>query len=126
MRQTNYIFLFLIFFVSCSPLSVKEPKNLISQEKMTEVLTDIYLHLQPAYSNQVLENSLNYAEIDAQIIAKHGLDIDTFKESFRYYVLTPELYSAILVDVRSNLESRLPEEERKMKEEEREAKDVKK
>lgn len=116
-----------LFFVliSCNQ-QVKKPKNLISQENMVEILTDIYLHQQPAYAQLAMDGNLNYAEIDAQIIKKHNSTIELFKESFEYYVLTPELYTEILLKVRENLENKLPEEEREKIREEREKREVQK
>ena len=96
-------------------------KNLVSQEKMTEVLVQIYLHQQPTYMNQIPSVEWNPTEKDIQIIQNHGLKVDDFTDSYRYYVVKPEIFSAILLEVRNELENMLPEEERQKRVEVRES-----
>lgn len=104
-------FIFIIIIVGCHRI-VEKPKNLITQEKMTEVLIQIYLHQQPTYMNQIPSIEWNPTEKDIQIIQKNGLEVDDFTDSYRYYVVKPEVFSSILLEVRNELENRLPEEER--------------
>lgn len=107
--------------------NVEKPKDLISEKDIVETLVDIYLHQQPSYMNEIPSIEWNPSETDAQIIKNHGFEIENFKESYRYYVLHPEIFTQILIDVRKQLEDMLPEEERDKREANRrtEGKEVK-
>lgn len=120
MKKLISLVFIIILSVGCHKI-VEKPKNLVSQEKMTEVLVQIYLHQQPTYMNQIPSVEWNPTEKDIQIIQNHGLKVDDFTDSYRYYVLKPEIFSAILLEVRNELENMLPEEERQKRLEVRES-----
>lgn len=120
MKKLISLVFIIILSVGCHKI-VEKPKNLVSQEKMTEVLVQIYLHQQPTYMNQIPSVEWNPTEKDIQIIQNHGLKVDDFTDSYRYYVLKPEIFSAILLEVRNDLENMLPEEERQKRVEVRES-----
>ncbi|SMC81518.1 DUF4296 domain-containing protein [Moheibacter sediminis] len=112
----NFFFLFsVIFLFSCSHI-VEKPKNLVSEEKMTEILIDIYLHQQSSYLAEIGSKPLDYAKINAHLLKQHSVKIQDFEKSYEYYVLNPDIYEPMLVEIRNRLESRLPEEERIRKE----------
>jgi len=120
MKKLISLVFIIILSVGCHKI-VEKPKNLVSQEKMTEVLVQIYLHQQPTYMNQIPSVEWNPTEKDIQIIQNHGLKVDDFTDSYRYYVVKPEVFSAILLEVRNELENMLPEEERQKRLEVRES-----
>mgnify|MGYP001313583371 FL=1 len=120
MKKLISLVFIIILTVGCHKI-VEKPKNLVSQEKMTEVLVQIYLHQQPTYMNQIPSVEWNPTEKDIQIIQNHGLKVDDFTDSYRYYVVKPEIFSAILLEVRNDLENMLPEEERQKRVEVRES-----
>lgn len=120
MKKLISLVFIIILTVGCHKI-VEKPKNLVSQEKMTEVLVQIYLHQQPTYMNQIPSVEWNPTEKDIQIIQNHGLKVDDFTDSYRYYVVKPEIFSAILLEVRNELENMLPEEERQKRVEVRES-----
>lgn len=120
MKKLISLVFIIILSVGCHKI-VEKPKNLVSQEKMTEVLVQIYLHQQPTYMNQIPSVEWNPTEKDIQIIQSHGLKVDDFTDSYRYYVVKPEIFSAILLEVRNELENMLPEEERQKRVEVRES-----
>lgn len=120
MKKLISLVFIIILSVGCHKI-VEKPKNLVSQEKMTEVLVQIYLHQQPTYMNQIPSVEWNPTEKDIQIIQNHGLKVDDFTDSYRYYVVKPEVFSAILLEVRNELENMLPEEERQKRVEVRES-----
>ncbi len=120
MKKLISLVFIIILSVGCHKI-VEKPKNLVSQEKMTEVLVQIYLHQQPTYMNQIPSVEWNPTEKDIQIIQNHGLKVDDFTDSYRYYVVKPEIFSAILLEVRNELENMLPEEERQKRVEVRES-----
>lgn len=120
MKKLISLVFIIILSVGCHKI-VEKPKNLVSQEKMTEVLVQIYLHQQPTYMNQIPSVEWNPTEKDIQIIQNHGLKVDDFTDSYRYYIVKPEIFSAILLEVRNELENMLPEEERQKRVEVRES-----
>lgn len=120
MKKLISLVFIIILSVGCHKI-VEKPKNLVSQEKMTEVLVQIYLHQQPTYMNQIPSVEWNPTEKDIQIIQNQGLKVDDFTDSYRYYVVKPEVFSAILLEVRNELENMLPEEERQKRVEVRES-----
>lgn len=113
MRKLFFIFSIVIF--SCTQ-NVQKPKNLISEEKMIEVLKDIYIHQQPSYMTETGGKPLDYARLNLSLLDKHDLKLEDFEKSYEYYILNPDIYEAMLVEIRTQLESQLPEEERIKKE----------
>lgn len=83
---------------------------------MTDILIDIYIHQQSSYMNEMGGKPLDYSKINAHLLEKHGIKIQDFEKSYEYYVLNPDIYEPMLVKIRTELESRLPEEERMRKE----------
>ncbi len=115
----RWVLIFLVFwFFSCTN-TVEQPENLIPKDKMAEIISDIYLHQQSSYLIEIKHNPPDFATIDASIIEKHGTTIKDFEDSYRFYVLSPEEYNKLLITVRTNLEQKLPEQERLQREEER-------
>lgn len=112
MRKWAFFGFALIFLTACSKI-VDKPKNLIEEKKMVALLSDIYLHQQASYLTEISNEESDFAKIDAQILHDHQTNFTDFKESFRYYYLQPDRYNEILLAVRDNLESLLPDEERK-------------
>lgn len=104
----SFIFAFVV--IGCSK-SIEKPKNLIAQEKIELILTDVHMYQQPGYLTSLYNQPIDYAKIDAQILAKHEVSTTDFSESFKYYVLHPEKFKEILENVKTNLIQKLPKEE---------------
>lgn len=79
---------------------------------MTQLLADIYIHQQSSYMNGVGGEPLDYARVNAHLLNEHGVNIEDFEKSYEYYLLHPDLYESILLGIREELESQLPQEER--------------
>jgi len=116
MRQV--LIFFGLLFLGCTH-TVEQPENLIGEEKMAEILSDIYLHQQSAYLTEIKNPQPDFAKIDANLILKHNATIQSFEESYRFYFLNQEKYDEILTKTREILEQKLPEKERLKREEER-------
>lgn len=124
MRNLLFCF-FLLTTVTCTS-SVEKPDDLLSQDEISAILVDIYIHQQGSYLNEIKEKDLNHSKVDALILKKHNTTDTIFESSYRYYVLNPEKYLEILEDVRDNLESELPEKEQTERAEKRKKSDKKK
>ena len=76
--------LFLFVLVACSDNPVKEPKNLLDEETMENILFDVAV-IQAAQANspQVLQsNNINHKDY---IYKKYKIDSVTFHENNKYY-----------------------------------------
>lgn len=107
----RFVCFFLPLLFSCTQ-NVEKPENLLSEEQMTDVLTEIYLHQSGSYLNQMQGQPLDYARLNSYLLEEKGIKIADFEKSYEYYVLNPDLYEPMLTEIRKRLESRLPEEER--------------
>lgn len=110
--------------ISCTHI-VEEPENLISEDKMADVLTEIYLHQQASYLNASAGKPLDYARLNLSLLEQQGVKLQDFEESYEYYVLNPDLYESILLNVRNKLENKLPEKDRIQRQKMREEADKK-
>lgn len=101
---------FLLMFNCNKP--IEKPKNLISEDKMAEIFSDLYLYQQSHFINYYQNNAIQINEVDAEILKNHGISVADFKENFNYYVIQPDKYKNILIRVREGFEQQLPEQER--------------
>lgn len=125
MRLINCILICLFFVGSCSK-RVEEPKHLISENEMIELLSELYIYQQNSYLKDYSAKKTSISEVEAQIIDNHGLSIEDFRENHHYYVVQPEKFKKILKGVKEKLESRLSEDEQKRREAERAAEEKEK
>jgi len=97
----------LIFLFSCqSGKDETKPARLISEEKMTEVLTDIRL-LEGAYAGDFQRIDTSEYTIGAyydQLFAKHQLTRVNFMDSYTYYAQHPEMMLRVETEVSRKLE----------------------
>jgi len=107
----KFIAIFIITLASCGP-QTEVPENLISQEKMTTILTDLILYQQSNYAAHAEIGPLDFGKINTVLITNQNVSISDFETSYKYYINTPDLYNEILIDIRTELESRLPDEDR--------------
>lgn len=110
-------FLWIISLASsCVEKVIEKPKDLISKERMTNILFDIAI-LQGAKSTNsiVLEN--NGIEIMPLIYEKYQIDSVQFVQSDLYYASVPLTYQSIYETIEARLEQQRVsiEEERKQK-----------
>lgn len=125
MKPVFYFISVLILIFSCTS-NVEKPKNLLDENKMAAILSDVYIHQQSTYLTEINEKNSNFSKVDAQILFNHQTNPKDFEASYRYYYLHPELYNEILMEVRDRLEEKLPEKDREKRIKEREEKDKKK
>ncbi len=109
MRLINCILICLLI-AGCSK-RVEEPKHLISENGMIELLSELYIYQQNSYLKDYSAEKTNISEVEAQIIENHGLSVEDFRENHHYYAVQPEKFKRILKGVKENLESRLSEDE---------------
>jgi Domain of unknown function (DUF4296) len=78
------ILAFVVFAISCNNNPVKEPKNLIDEDQMEDVLFDYYV-MQAGVTNATGE--MHEMEITPLkfIQKKHKIDSVTFMQNYKYY-----------------------------------------
>ncbi|MEO8773134.1 MAG: DUF4296 domain-containing protein [Gelidibacter sp.] len=103
MKHFFYI-LILISFVSCNSVDRPEkPKNLIAEDKMSEIMYDLYiLNAAKGVNRKLLE--LNGIMPSEYIYKKYDIDSLQFAESNTYYSYDTEVYSSIIQKMSGALE----------------------
>lgn len=107
------IILFLGVF-SCAPKNYEKPKDLIGKSDLIEILTDLYISQQglQMYPVQNEDQTLAMAKDAVDILNAYDVSINTFQESYKYYMMQPEALKKMLDKVKKNLEDKLSEEEK--------------
>ncbi len=79
-----------------------KPKDVISEEDMVQVLTQLYLskNLDRSY---VKKGKLDYTQQQAYILQNHGFSWDQFERSYQYYMLSEDLANPMNEKVKENL-----------------------
>lgn len=101
MKNSLLLFL-LISIISCNSNTIfKKPDDLISKEKMVELLTDLYV----ANASRMYKNNNNDRNIDYTFLVyeKYGIDSAQFKRSNYYYTTKIDEYESIYLEVEKNI-----------------------
>lgn len=80
------LFLIVLLFVSCENL-VDEPKNLLSQDKMAEIMAEMAIN---DYATAINTNA-NLELGTRFILKKNNIKADNFISSYKYYVVTKKI-----------------------------------
>ena len=80
MKKIFVMVLFLALF-SCNN-SAEKPKNLISKEKLSEVIADFAIYEQ-AY---VIQPKMDLEDANLFVLKKHNISARDFKDSYNYYI----------------------------------------
>ena len=81
----------LLFIFSCSEI-IDKPKNLLSKDKMSEVIADFAIYDQ---SYTVNPNS-NMEVTSRYVLLKHKITAQDYRDSYKYYVSRPNQLDKIL------------------------------
>lgn len=103
-RSTCFLFAWLLIIVSCQNIDTAEkPENLLSKEKMEEVLTDMII-LDAIIS--VNQNKIEEHQIDVTnfIYTKYNIDSLTLAQNISFYNENYEINNAIYDSVKVNIE----------------------
>lgn len=103
MRYSFFIIV-LVVFSACKKDVVEKPKNLIAQDKMSDILYDIaILNAARNTSSEVLER--NNINADTYIFDKYGVDSLQFAQNSVYYASKPDIHATIFKKVEERLTS---------------------
>ncbi|MEY4541518.1 MAG: hypothetical protein RLZZ306_3275 [Bacteroidota bacterium] len=100
---------FLLTFLLTACSSDDKPENLIPEDKMAKVLTEIHileaqinnLHFQHEDSSVFI-----YQKKKVEMLKTFALDTATFRVSLKYYLLNPDKMKGIYTEVKKNLETK--------------------
>jgi hypothetical protein len=101
MKKILYL-LITLAVVSCGPSEDPAPENLISQEKMIQLLIDMHLAEGKAFAMDVGQDSSKVlsAILGAEALQKHNTTEQVFLESYNYYLTREQemytIYQAVL------------------------------
>lgn len=94
---------------NCRAADDAPPPNLISTEKMADILTDVHLN-EVRISRLSLGSSdsatLVYTYLQQQLMQKYELDTATYHASYTYYALHPDKMEDIYKQVVGNLQKK--------------------
>ncbi|MCG2417990.1 DUF4296 domain-containing protein [Aequorivita sp. F47161] len=110
MKYWFFVFVCILSFVGCQNVEQpKKPKNLISKEKMVDILTESYMaNAARSVNNQtIIERGV---VLDSLIYGNFGVDSLQFAESNAFYAADINTYMEIFQKV----ESRLAAKQQKM------------
>ncbi len=115
MNKYIYIIIISIFIFSCTSNTIlKKPENLMSKDKMVDVLTDMFIASSAEnIKNLDLKRKVNYYPL---VFEKHKIDSALFQESNYYYTSKVDEYDEILNKVEERLKelTKLYEYEKKI------------
>ncbi len=101
--------LFLLIFLLTACSSDDKPENLIPEDKMAKVLTEIHI-LEAQINNLHFQHEDSsvfvYQKKRFELMKSFALDTATFRLSLKYYLLNPEKMKGIYTDVKKNLEAK--------------------
>ncbi|UMB59440.1 DUF4296 domain-containing protein [Lutibacter sp. A80] len=102
MNKFIYIFFISFLIYSCTSNTIlKKPDDLIPEDKMVDLLTDLFLADNAKNTkNLQLERQVNYYPL---VFEKYNIDSTQFKESNFYYTSRVDEYDVLLLKVNERL-----------------------
>lgn len=103
----------ILFFWSCSS-GIEKPKNLISEQKLQQILYDLaLLNASKNVDYAIFQN--NFVDVENIIYKTHEIDSLQLAETMIYYATKPEVYRRIVeqIEMRISLEDSIFRENKK-------------
>ena len=118
LRKIVLIVVLCCFAIACDRSDqIKKPDNLISKNKMSNILYDLYIVNAAKGVNRKLLEAKGVVP-ETYILTKYNIDSLQFSESNRYYAHKPDVYRSIVDDAKERLEKQKEEYEEIQKEKE--------
>ena len=104
LKNVVYFLFLFVFAMSCNDsVRVKKPDNLITKDKMSDILYDLYtINAAKGVNRKLLETNGFIPE--TYVLRKYDIDSAQFADSNMYYAFDTESYNAIIEKVKSRLE----------------------
>ena len=109
--RSIWVLFIAVFFISCQNVEeIKKPANLIPEDKMVDVLTDLsILNSAKNYNRSLLEET--GIQPDKYLFEKYQIDSLQLAESTGYYAKKYDILDDIYAKVKANLETKKEEYE---------------
>ncbi|MDD4143080.1 MAG: DUF4296 domain-containing protein [Prolixibacteraceae bacterium] len=108
MQNISFILLLVCFFIcsSCDKPPIEKPADLISEDKMIVLLTDIHL-AEATFMNRHYQDSLisksSSANFYHSVLGKHQVPDSVFEKSYVFYLSRPKKFEKMYRQVMNNL-----------------------
>ena len=110
MKKLLYLVVCLVFSCNPSVEKPKKPKNLIPEDKMVDIMYDIFiLNSAKGVNKKMLE--LNGILPKDYVFEKYSIDSTQFAESNNYYVYDTKTYESILNKIAEKIDAKKKEYE---------------
>ena len=100
-----YLF-FAIFTLSCTE-AIEKPKDILSQEKMSEIIADFAINEQ----SYTIGGNINTENATRFILKKYNIKGQQFTDSYKYYMTDPDTMKEILDEAQKIIVSKDPNAE---------------
>ena len=100
-----YLFL-AIFTLSCTE-AIEKPKDILSEEKMSEIIADFAINEQ----SYTIGGNINTENATRFILKKHNIKGQLFTDSYKYYMTDPDTMKEILDEAQKIIVSKDPNAE---------------
>ena len=100
-----YLFL-AIFTLSCTE-AIEKPKDILSQEKMSEIIADFAINEQ----SYTIGGNINTENATRFILKKYNIKGQQFTDSYKYYMTYPDTMKEILDEAQKIIVSKDPNAE---------------
>lgn len=84
-------FFIILLLCSCSEM-IDKPKNLISKDKMSEIIADFAIYDQ----SYAINPETNMEQTSRYVLKKHGIKAQDYRDSYKYYLTHPGQLDKIL------------------------------
>ncbi|WP_298477362.1 DUF4296 domain-containing protein [uncultured Maribacter sp.] len=114
MRKSGVLIMFILF-VACNEPLIEKPENLISKDKMVEILKEMAI-VNAAKNTNITKFQDNKIDPTAYVFKKFNIDSLQFVLSDKYYASKPDVYESIYeeIDTLLYIEKKVASELKKM------------
>lgn len=108
MNMKHFVFSLMMIFcvVSCQE-AIQKPDNLLSKEKMSEIIADFAINEQQF----AIGNNINSENATRFILKKYKIKGELFTKSYEYYMTKPDAIKGILDDAQKIIIAKDPKAE---------------
>ena len=106
MKHFVFSLMMILCVLSCQE-AIQKPDNLLSEEKMSEIIADFAINEQ----NYTIGNNINSENATRFILKKYKIKSELFTKSYEYYMTKPETMKEILNEAQEIIKAKDPKAE---------------
>jgi len=109
LKKISYLII-LTFLYACAREEVSIPDNILPQEKMVQVLTDIHIaEVTANYKSLADTNKADIKSLYSHVYKEHSITAEEYKRSYQFYLDHPTLLNKLYDEVITELSRRQTE-----------------